>query len=245
MKNILFPTDLSEASAKVLKFAISFARTINAEITLFHTFQPHQGPSSTILKDLSPKEHALRMLKKFARLNTEVDLWGKMKFHVRKGFSVRSIIKMSKSGDYDLILMGKGSRYDWLTRYIGSKTSYVSRMAYCPVFVVPPQAEFQNMDKVFMVGFILENGNRKLQNYLTALDFDKLEAKLSMVRFEKSNFFGNTVSLKSWPRFILGMDYPALVINPRFWDSNAVIKRTRSVAMENFIRPSKFKPMVN
>lgn len=69
-----------------------------------------------------------------------------------EGHPVHKLVEASKSGDFDLIIMGRSNSYNWFMHYFWeSKTSLICTKAHCPVLVVPQQAKFDGIQEILAI----------------------------------------------------------------------------------------------
>jgi len=131
LKQILFPTDGSEASLKALPYALSFAEENQADLILVQ-FIP-----------LTPPEYResfeARVLEKLRALVTpEADAWCKPEFMVRFEFPAEGILRLAAERQADLIVMGvKRSKEVTMSAHLPwTIASQVVAEASCPVLTV-------------------------------------------------------------------------------------------------------------
>ena len=140
MKHILVPTDLSEPSRIELDYAVVFADTFGADITLFYADPMHfefdlMTGAPVYVAGVSAEERA--------KLEKDVRVWaGKSLQHrpyrviIGAGDPVAAIVRESKEIPADLIVMATHGLSGWRRTAIGSVTEGVVHEAKCPVLSV-------------------------------------------------------------------------------------------------------------
>ena len=150
-KRILVPTDFSKYSEAAIKFALTFAKRLESEVSFLYVRPPefsfsgafkafeHKKVERGKQKEISEQEERLRaFLKKFPLKGL------KTHFLVRSGPPYVEIILAAKKIKADLIILGTHGRTGLLHIMMGSVAERVAREASCPVMVVKPEeAEFK------------------------------------------------------------------------------------------------------
>ncbi|MCB0578316.1 MAG: universal stress protein [Phaeodactylibacter sp.] len=196
MKSILIPTDFGDTSRQIMHYALNYAEALNAKSTIVHTYQPTMSPRRPIIGEGTYRQQILKKLREFTTVYIRPP-FKKVFFSALEGHPVHKLVEASKSGDFDLIIMGRSNKYEWLIhRFIESKTSRVCAKAHCPVLVVPRQAEFNNIHRVLLMQ---EAGDRNFSTGAneTGLESPKNEMPVSASVFQfsfpqqKSGFWSN------------------------------------------------------
>lgn len=152
-KKILVPLDGSEHSLRALDVAIQIAKKFGAKITLIHVYSvsvrpammPEPTPMSTFgIPVMSPSEvssiiEATR--KAGSRILEEGEQRVKaegveVETRLEEGHAVQEIVRVSKEGNYDLIVMGARGISKLREILLGSVSDAVIHHATCPVLVV-------------------------------------------------------------------------------------------------------------
>jgi nucleotide-binding universal stress UspA family protein len=145
-KQILCPTDLSEASVRSLTYAAAFARWYDARLTVLHvvpTFAPMTvGPGvlNGPLQMVMPMSR-LAVLDELRRTTDTAGLGSApVNLSAHEGDPAREIVDQALAMDADLVVMGTHGRSGFERLLIGSVAEKVLRKAPCPVLLVPPHA---------------------------------------------------------------------------------------------------------
>jgi len=143
-KNILCPTDLSDASVRALTYAGAFARWYEAQLTVLHvvpTFEPitvapdiFNGPVQLVvpMSREEIREDMRRITNRAGMESLEVIL------SAQDGDPARNIVDHALETAADLVVMGTHGRSGFERLLIGSVAEKVVRKAPCPVLLVPP-----------------------------------------------------------------------------------------------------------
>lgn len=136
-EKILVPVDGSRNSARALKVAIEIAKKFDGEVTLIHIY------SVTTCKHAGMRfDKCVQALRKagagiLAHREKKAKAEGvKVETLLKQGHVVEEIIKTSRDGEYDLIVVGARGLSKIKELLLGSVSSGVTRHARCPVLVV-------------------------------------------------------------------------------------------------------------
>jgi nucleotide-binding universal stress UspA family protein len=148
IKKILAPTDLSELSQVGVCYALKLAKTIEAEVIIYHVVDYdtliRYGQRSTAASSFQPPDqHFLERyqvaLSQFLKDNvSDLTPYVKIREKVEVGTPDKSIVELAKSEGYDLIIMSTHGKTG-LRMNLGSVTEKVVRTASCPVLSIRPQ----------------------------------------------------------------------------------------------------------
>ncbi len=139
-RNVLAPTDFSEASGAALKMARRIAP--RADITVLHAFEvPFEGKlrfagiSDETLHAYraTAREQASQAMRRFI---AEAGGDGRLTHTLEFGYAPSVIREYAETIEPDLIAMGKHGQSEWEETLFGSVTKHVIREAGCDVLVV-------------------------------------------------------------------------------------------------------------
>jgi nucleotide-binding universal stress UspA family protein len=152
-KKILVPLDGSEHSLRALDVAIQIAKKFGAKITLIHvysvTVRPAMMPEPTPLSAfgipvMTPAEVS-SIIEATRKAGNKILEEGEAKVkaegvevetRLEEGHAVQEIVRVSKEGGYDLIVMGARGISKLREILLGSVSDAVTHHATCPVLVV-------------------------------------------------------------------------------------------------------------
>jgi len=141
-RQVLYPTDLSEAARPAARYAAAIARWYGARVTVLHivpTFEPIPIPSegtgaATTLIQPPTRDAVEAEVRRAVSADELGDL--DVAVIVAAGDPVRAIVE--HAGSADLVVMGTHGRSGIDRLLSGSVTERVFRLAPCPVLAVPP-----------------------------------------------------------------------------------------------------------
>lgn len=153
MKNILFPTDFSEAARQAFIYALHLADKFGAMITTLHAFEkPYiKGAAhlpSTLedfyrsidLYEFESYRDAIPPLNKIAEENGFNHI--ELKHVMEEGQPIDTILKVTEKDKIDLIVMGTTGARGLREIFLGSVAGEILENADCPVLAVPEKALF-------------------------------------------------------------------------------------------------------
>lgn len=142
MKKIILPVDFSESSNKLVDFAISFAKDINAQISLIHVAATDIG---FVIGDMGfqyfpeVEENEIKYeLKELNKIQQRVLSNGVSCTHILKqGIAGDTILEFAEAQNADYIVIGSHGRSGVYDVFIGSLTKEITQKSKIPVVVVP------------------------------------------------------------------------------------------------------------
>jgi nucleotide-binding universal stress UspA family protein len=184
MKNILFPTDMSEAAQKAFVYALQLADNQGASITTLLVFKKPiiKGahlPSTMEefyatydltefqnYKDSIPPLHDLIKSEGYEHLD--------VKHAMEEGETIETILRVAKENECDLIVMGTTGAKGLKELFMGSVAGEILENAHCPVLVVPDSSTFDGkIDQIAFTTSYKEEEKKALQKLTEiAADFD-------------------------------------------------------------------------
>lgn len=146
IRKILVPVDFSKYSVQTMNFALMLSRITGASITVMHVFEKPVLPEAIwmskqvidIYRDYYKKAErkAKEELKKFVQ---GFDTKGaNLKTEVVSGIPYIEIVKVSRKGRFDLIILGSKGLTVLEKVLLGSTADRVVRRAKCSVLVLKP-----------------------------------------------------------------------------------------------------------
>lgn len=163
IKKILAPTDLSELSQVGVRYALNLARTLSAEVTVYHVVDSNEiarygekirrglgdyqfSPGAPIL-DQYQLALSRFLNEHFSDLLPRV----KLREKVEMGLPEKNIVEEAKKEGVDLIIISTHGRTGLSHMLLGSVTEKVVRTAPCPVLSIRPAEEQKASQKVAAV----------------------------------------------------------------------------------------------
>lgn len=136
LRHVLFPTDFSEIAAEALAALELLAPRGVARVTLLHALEVHLGelfaPHLQVASE-APEYNSLEILKN----RLEAAGVNQVQGQVIPGHPVAVILEALRRLDISLIVMGTQGRGFIEELFLGSVAHNVSRVAACPVLLIP------------------------------------------------------------------------------------------------------------
>ncbi len=153
MKRILVPTDFSDNARNALAYAREFAKTLSAEVILFHAYHiPYvhaEMPAGMYQSAIDEaQEETQKQLQTLAESELETSGHKAVPYEIqsRLGFAVESILSFADEAEADMILMGTQGSNGLADVILGSITSSVIERASLPVMAIPDSCAFKPME---------------------------------------------------------------------------------------------------
>ncbi|MBP1222312.1 universal stress protein [Flavobacterium sp. 1355] len=208
MKKILFPTDFSEAANNAFVHALEFAKIVNGELILLHTFEipvydsqffPENYASiySSIelakfemFKDEIPKLRTIAMERKLEDIV--------IKHRLMDGDLLYNLKNAVKEDEIDFVIMGTTGDSDWTKFFLGSNTSSVISGVDVPVLCVPIDAKFRKIRTIGFTTRYREKDKKELKKVLKIAK--KTDAKVKSLYVKTSNSDVSAETVKEWEK---------------------------------------------
>ena len=186
MKKILVPTDFSENSKCAFNYALELAEQLNASITVVHIYHPsvnHMNEYMIItdneLEAISREQLTEFVKNKRSNSQNEVTVADRVEGKLEVGFAAEKLVNMSKSGEYDMIIMGATGSTGLLEQVFGKVSLHVAQSSACPVLLIPSGVHFEPIREI-MYAIEYELVNEKCLVQLEKLS-NKLESNVHLV----------------------------------------------------------------
>ncbi|RUT72068.1 universal stress protein [Flavobacterium cupreum] len=220
MKKILFPTDFSEAATNAFVHALEFAKIVNAELILLHTFEipvydsqffPANYASIYSSIELANFEMFKDEIPKLRTIAMERNLEDiVIKHRLMDGDLLYNLKNAVEEDKIDFVIMGTTGVSDWTKFFLGSNTSSVISGVEVPVLCVPVDANFK---KIKIIGFTTryrEKDKKELRKILNIAKKTNARVKSLYVKTSDSDVSESTV--KEWEREFAGENVEFLVL---------------------------------
>ncbi len=220
MNKILVPLDFSPCSDNALRYAIEFAKRMDASLTLLHVYHiPAYNADMPIPEEALNviRESAIKTLEEIkARILKENNL--EVHIKAEPGFSAMTIEEESKAMKATMIIMGTQGANGLKRAVMGSHAAYVCTHASVPVLAIPEMARFTGINKVVIASEFLDAEYPLLREFIEGIkpfrpDIEilhiveseketqeatlafrnKLESYLSYPKITVSELYGNAV----------------------------------------------------
>lgn len=206
MKKILFPTDFSEVATNAFVHALEFAKIVNGELILLHTFElpvydnqffPEnynvifdslQLSQFDMFKDEIPKLHAIAEERNLDHI--------KMSHRLMDGSLLYNIKKAIKEEKIDFIVMGTSGATGWEAFFLGTNTGNVLTAVDVPVLSVPLEAKFEKIETIGFTTRYRAKDKKALQDVLQIAK--RMNAKVRCLYVKTNNSDVSETTMKHW-----------------------------------------------
>ncbi len=140
-RKLLCPVDFSECSERAFQSALELAQTLGTTVQVFHIYEPsevHPDPGFFLyagnprpLREIA-RDQAVRALDEFAEAHSDAPVG--VNYSLLEGRPVDRILEESRTGEYEMIVMGTHGRTGLAHLLMGSVAERVVRSAPIPVF---------------------------------------------------------------------------------------------------------------
>lgn len=206
MKKILFPTDFSEVANNAFIHALEFAKIVQGELILLHTFElpvydnqffPEnynilfdslQLSQFDMFKDEIPKLRAIAEERNLDKI--------KMSHRLMDGNLIYNIKKAITEDKIDFVVMGTSGASGWEAFFLGTNTGNVLSVVEVPVLSVPLEAKFK---KIETIGFTTRYRNKDKKALKEVLEIaKKTNAKVLCLYVKTDNSDVSDKKIKKW-----------------------------------------------
>ena len=188
IKRILVPTDFSDNSRAAFDYALKLAEDKKASIKVVHIYADFTPDMALVEASYVAGGRSIAEITEALAnfVDDEMETAGnivtarkvKVEAEVYYGSPVQDIVAMSKTDEFDLIIMGTAGQRNWGELMFGSVSTHVSQKAYCPVLLVPSESEY-----------------KKVKDIVYACDFDHKSFKHVGLVSDVAKTFGANVHL--------------------------------------------------
>ena len=203
MKKILFPTDFSEVATNAFEHALEFAKIVQGELIVLHTFElpiydnqffPENYAVIYDSLELSQFDMFKDEIPKLRSIAEEHHL-GKIKMSHRlmDGDLLHNIKKSIKEDKIDFVIMGTSGSTGWDAFFIGSNTGSVISGIDVPMLCVPAEAKFKKPEIIGITTRFRPKDKKALKMVLEIAKKTKAKVKCLYVKTSKSDVSDDTV----------------------------------------------------
>ena len=221
MKKILFPTDFSEVATNAFVHALEFAKKVNGEIVLLHTFDlpvydnqffPENYAVIYESLELSQFEMFKNEIPKLRAIAEERHLSKiKLSHRLMDGDLLHNIKKSIKEDKIDFVVMGTSGATGWEAFFVGTNTGSVISGIEVPMLCVPIEAKFK---KIEIIGFTTRFRHKDKNALKMVLDIakkTKAKVKCLYVKTSKSDVTKETIA--RWEKEFIDEPIDFYIIN--------------------------------
>lgn len=208
MKKILFPTDFSDAATNAFVHALEFAKVVNAELILLHTFEipvydsqffPENYASIYSSIELAKFEMFKDEIPKLRTIAAERNLEDiVIKHRLMDGDLIYNLKNAVEEDQVDFVIMGTNSASDWTKFFTGSNTESVISGVEVPVLCVPIDAKYKKVKTIGFTTRYRDKDKKELKKILKIAK--KTGAKVKSLYVKTSNSDVTEETRKEWER---------------------------------------------
>ncbi len=206
MKKILFPTDFSDAATNAFVHALEFAKIVNAELILLHTFEIPVYDSQFFPENYATIYSSLELAKfemfkdeipKLRTIAVERNLQDiVIKHRLMDGDLLYNLKNAVAEDQIDFVIMGTTGVSDWTKFFLGSNTSSVISGVEVPVLCVPADANFKRIKTIGFTTRYREKDKKELKKVLKIAG--KTNAKVKSLYVKTSGSDVSNATIKEW-----------------------------------------------
>lgn len=208
MKKILFPTDFSKVAENAFIHALEFAKNVNGELILLHTFElpvidnqyypmnyteiieSIELANFEVFKDEIPKLRAIAMERKLGGI--------KMTHRLMDGDLVSNIKNAIKEEKIDFVIMGTSGTTGWAEFFIGSNTGSVIAAVDVPVLSIPVDSKFRKIENIAFTTRFRDKDKEALKSVLKIAK--KTNATVNCLYVKTYNSDVSSKTIKEWEK---------------------------------------------
>lgn len=229
MKRILFPTDFSEAATIAFGHALAFAKKIQGELILLHSypvlpmddqFFPENFKMVYDTVELTEFDMFKEEVPKLHTIATACNLDKiKMTHRLMEGDLIENIKKSVAEDKIDFVVMGTSGVTDWDAVFVGSNSGNVIIGIAVPVLCVPLGAKYK---PIKTIGFTTRYRDKDKKAISTVLDFAKLiNASVKCLYVKTSDSDVSIATIEEWKMELKREPIEFFVVESE--DSNAAV----------------------
>ena len=206
MKKILFPTDFSEVADNAFVHALEFAKIVNGELVLLHTFDlpiydnQFFPENYNVLFDslqLSEFDMFKEEIPKLHTIATERNLDHiRMSHRLMDGNLLHNIKQAIKEEKIDFIVMGTSGATGWEAFFIGTNTGNVLTAVDVPVLSVPLESKFKKIETIGFTTRYRTKDKKALKEVLKIAKKTNAQVKCLYVKTNNSDV--SEATIKQW-----------------------------------------------
>ncbi|OCB78837.1 universal stress protein [Flavobacterium crassostreae] len=204
MKRILFPTDFSPTATNAFVHALEFAKMVQGELILLHTFELPVYDSQFFPQNYMVLYESLELsqfdmfkeeIPKLRAIAAQRNLDGiKMTHRLMEGGLVYAIEKAIKEDQIDYVVMGtEGGSTGWTSFFSETNTANVLTNIEVPLLSVPSEAVYKPIDTIGFTTRFRKKDKKALKKVLKIAKFAGAEVKCLYVQTSESDVDKTTI----------------------------------------------------
>lgn len=206
MKKIVFPTDFSDCATNAFVHALEFARIVDAELILLHTFEIPVYDSQFFPENYAAIYSSIELAKfemfkdeipKLRTIAAERNLEDiVIKHRLMDGdliYNLRNAVEEDKA---DFVIMGTSGVTDWTKFFLGSNTNAVISEIKVPVLCIPADRKYTKIKTIGFTTRYREKDKLELRKVLEIAK--KTKAKVKSLYVKTSGSDVSDATIKEW-----------------------------------------------
>lgn len=206
MKKIIFPTDFSECATNAFVHALEFAKVVNAELILLHTFEIPVYDSQFFPENYAAIYSSIE-LAKFEMFKDEIPKLRTIamernlediviKHRLMDGDLIYNLKNAVEEDKADFVIMGTSGITDWTKFFLGSNTSAVISEIKVPVLCIPADTKYKKIKTIGFTTRYREKDKVELRKVLNIAKKTNAKVKTLYVKTSSSDVSEETI--KEW-----------------------------------------------
>ncbi|MFH6951163.1 universal stress protein [Flavobacterium sp. FlaQc-51] len=220
MKKILFPTDFSDSATNAFVHALEFAKIVNAELILLHTFEIPVYDSQFFPENYATIYNSIE-LAKFEMFKDEIPKLRTIaiernlediviKHRLMDGDLIYNLKNAVEEDQIDFVIMGTSGISDWTKFFLGSNTSSVISEVKVPVLCIPADTKFKKIKTIGFTTRYREKDKVELRKVLNIAK--KTNAKVKSLYVKTSSSDVSEITIKEWEKEFANENVEFLVL---------------------------------
>jgi nucleotide-binding universal stress UspA family protein len=206
MKKILFPTDFSEVATNAFVHALEFAKNVQGELVLLHTFELPVYDNQFFPENYNVLFDSLQLaqfdmfkdeIEKLRKIAEELKLDKiKLSHRLMDGNLIYNIKRAINEDEIKFVIMGTSGASGWEAFFLGTNAGSVISTINVPVLCVPLEAKFNKIETIGFTTRYREKDQKALKDVLKIAK--KMDAKVRCLYVKTSNSDVSKDTIKHW-----------------------------------------------
>lgn len=220
MKKILSPTDFSESATNAFVHALEFAKIVNAELILLHTFEIPVYDSQFFPENYAAIYSSIELAKfemfkdEIPKLRTIADERNLgdivIKHRLMDGDLIYNLKNAVEEDKVDFVIMGTSGVTDWTKFFLGSNTNAVISEIKVPVLCIPADAKYKKIKTIGFTTRYREKDKAELRKVLNIARKTNAKVKSLYVKTTSTDVADTTI--KEWEKEFANENVEFLVL---------------------------------
>lgn len=206
MKKILFPTDFSEVATNAFVHALEFAKNVQGELVLLHTFELPVYDNQFFPENYNVLFDSLQLaqfdmfkdeITKLRKIAEELKLDKiKMSHRLMDGNLIYNIKRAIKEDEIKFVIMGTAGVSGWEAFFLGTNAGSVISTINVPVLCVPLEAKFRKIETIGFTTRYRVKDQKALRDVLKIAK--KMDAKVRCLYVKTAHSDVSDDTIKYW-----------------------------------------------